>query len=293
MVYSVRILLTKTLKMKLEICKKMDDFPEKINILEEDKDLFFQVGSNITIEESKNKTSVKENDKILNILQNMPVVAQSPEFLPEGVQNCIEIASSNVISIPEDQIVKIQYAGANGIVNTEYIVNEELLQAHLNTNYGEEQIIYTSTNDGCDSSMYEEIQIERIDEIEMQNSSILSPNSESDEISETDLTSLNWLHNITNIMSVPNLPTPPVSPKPKKTKSSSSGQEDLTININYYKKNGDKKPPFSYATLICMAMGKNGNKMTLSAIYRWIRDNFLYYQRAHPSWQVSPNSPHI
>lgn len=101
---------------------------------------------------------------------------------------------------------------------------------------------------------------------------------------ETDLTSLNWLHNITNIMAVPNLPTPPVSPKPKKKPPQQS--EDLTININFYKKNGDKKPPFSYATLICMAMGKNGNKMTLSAIYHWIRENFLYYRKAHPSWQV-------
>lgn len=106
---------------------------------------------------------------------------------------------------------------------------------------------------------------------------------------ETDLTSLNWLHNITNIMAVPNLPTPPVSPKPPKKKAPPNNggqQEDLTININYYKKNGDKKPPFSYATLICMAMGRNGNKMTLSAIYHWIRENFLYYRKAHPSWQV-------
>lgn len=107
---------------------------------------------------------------------------------------------------------------------------------------------------------------------------------------ETDLTSLNWLHNITNIMAVPNLPTPPVSPKPpkKKVQNNNNGQqEDLTININYYKRNGEKKPPFSYATLICMAMGRNGNKMTLSAIYHWIRENFLYYRKAHPSWQVS------
>ena len=123
----------------------------------------------------------------------------------------------------------------------------------------------------------------------IQTTSILSPKSEGEEMPETDLTSLNWLHNITNIMAVPNLPTPPVSPKPKK--KSNSNQEDLTININYYKKNGDKKPPFSYATLICMAMGKNGNKMTLSAIYHWIRENFLYYRKAHPSWQVSAISP--
>lgn len=116
----------------------------------------------------------------------------------------------------------------------------------------------------------------------------------------SDLTSLNWLHNITNIMAVPNLPTPPVSPKPttaaatatKRKVQNGGQQEDLTININYYKKNGDKKPPFSYATLICMAMGRNGNKMTLSAIYHWIRENFLYYRKAHPSWQVRFGKKH-
>ncbi|XP_060522485.1 forkhead box protein D1-like isoform X2 [Cylas formicarius] len=128
--------------------------------------------------------------------------------------------------------------------------------------------------------------------------SLMSPESESadDQQNETDLTSLNWLHNITNIMGVPNLPTPPVSPKPKARRPQNTAQgggnpppkpADLTIDITSYKKNGDKKPPFSYATLICMAMGKNGNKMTLSAIYHWIRENFLYYRKAHPSWQNS------
>ncbi|XP_048519696.1 uncharacterized protein LOC109538205 isoform X2 [Dendroctonus ponderosae] len=131
-------------------------------------------------------------------------------------------------------------------------------------------------------------------------STLLSPKSESDvEQNETDLKSLNWLQNYTNIMAVPNLPTPPVSPKPRTSKSraiqstevdSKNGlprPADLTIDITFYKKNGDKKPPFSYATLICMAMGKNGNRMTLSAIYHWIRENFLYYRKAHPSWQNS------
>ncbi|XP_076258869.1 uncharacterized protein LOC143195516 [Rhynchophorus ferrugineus] len=143
--------------------------------------------------------------------------------------------------------------------------------------------------DGSDNLMNEHLQ---------STTTMLSPRSESEiEQSETDLTSLTWLHNITNIMSVPNLPTPPVSPKPKnRSRSSNSTNDakngpprsaDLTIDIAFYKKNGDKKPPFSYATLICMAMGKNGNRMTLNAIYHWIRENFLYYRKAHPSWQNS------
>jgi hypothetical protein len=57
-----------------------------------------------------------------------------------------------------------------------------------------------------------------------------------------------------------------------------------------YEKDATIKPPFSYATLICMAMRANRNKMTLRAIYKWIRENFLYYQNADPSWQVRSNS---
>lgn len=55
-----------------------------------------------------------------------------------------------------------------------------------------------------------------------------------------------------------------------------------------YKTNPYVKPPFSYAALICMAMRESpNNKMTLSAIYSWITENFVYYKMADPSWQVS------
>lgn len=251
-----------------------------------------------------------------------------------------QIDAANIISVPEDQIIKIEYQNANGVVNTEYIVNQDVLnntQALQNIDIGyldsegvhikmessqqeasllgnemqlTDRLLVLASNSDTTSGVLglpqttieasNEIfgipqnEVEVHDTIEcttieqpLQKSSnkcALSPISEGDN-TETDLTSLNWLHNITNIMSVPNLPTPPISPKPKK--KSQNSQEDLTININYYKKNGDKKPPFSYATLICMAMGKNGNKMTLSAIYHWIRENFLYYRKADPSWQVS------
>lgn len=53
-----------------------------------------------------------------------------------------------------------------------------------------------------------------------------------------------------------------------------------------YKIVGDVKPPYSYASLICMAMKANKHKMTLSSIYKWIKENFLYYRNADPSWQV-------
>ena len=64
-------------------------------------------------------------------------------------------------------------------------------------------------------------------------------------------------------------------------------QTDQILNEQIdYKSNGSIKPPFSYATLICMAMKSNRNKMTLRSIYKWIRENFLYYRNADPSWQV-------
>ncbi|NXQ57434.1 FOXJ1 protein, partial [Anthoscopus minutus] len=53
-----------------------------------------------------------------------------------------------------------------------------------------------------------------------------------------------------------------------------------------YKSNAHAKPPYSYATLICMAMEASKKpKLTLAAICKWIRDNFSYFRRAHPSWQ--------
>ena len=54
-----------------------------------------------------------------------------------------------------------------------------------------------------------------------------------------------------------------------------------------YKTNPHVKPPYSYATLICMAMRESKkNKITLSGIYNWITENFMYYRVADPSWQV-------
>lgn len=226
----------------------------------------------------------------------------------------------NVINLRDNQIVKIEYQNAAGIINTEYIMNNQILTPQfLDSINSTSQIISDITLDNndiqiIDKSNFEETVVDspniqseeqtedlikfnetpksQDDLIKFNDSGINSlPSPETDEEMpcETDLTSLNWLHNITNIMAVPNIPTPPISPPPttkKNNKNVGNCQEDLTININFYKKNGDKKPPFSYATLICMAMSKNGNKMTLSAIYNWIRENFLYYRKAHPSWQV-------
>ncbi|NXI81382.1 FOXJ1 protein, partial [Rhipidura dahli] len=55
-----------------------------------------------------------------------------------------------------------------------------------------------------------------------------------------------------------------------------------------YKTNARVKPPYSYATLICMAMEASKKpKITLAAICKWISDNFCYFRRTDPSWQSS------
>ncbi|XP_028675483.2 forkhead box protein J1-A [Erpetoichthys calabaricus] len=55
-----------------------------------------------------------------------------------------------------------------------------------------------------------------------------------------------------------------------------------------YRNNPRVKPPYSYATLICMAMqASKKTKITLSAIYKWITDNFCYFRHADPTWQNS------
>eukprot|EP00066_Takifugu_rubripes_P009462 XP_003976431.1 PREDICTED: forkhead box protein J1-A-like [Takifugu rubripes] len=55
-----------------------------------------------------------------------------------------------------------------------------------------------------------------------------------------------------------------------------------------YKTDAHVKPPYSYATLICMAMqASKKTKITLACIYKWITDNFCYYRYADPTWQNS------
>lgn len=61
---------------------------------------------------------------------------------------------------------------------------------------------------------------------------------------------------------------------------------DLAENAEKYRVDPDAKPPFSYATIICLAMRANNNKVSLSNIYAWIRENFLFYKYADPAWQV-------
>lgn len=49
-----------------------------------------------------------------------------------------------------------------------------------------------------------------------------------------------------------------------------------------------KKPPYSYATLIGMAILRApSRRLTLAQIYKWIADTFLYYRTSNNGWQNS------
>lgn len=59
------------------------------------------------------------------------------------------------------------------------------------------------------------------------------------------------------------------------------------LDTDGYKYDATIKPPYSYATLIYMAMQeKPDRRITLSQIYNWIADNFAYYRQADQNWQV-------
>lgn len=87
-------------------------------------------------------------------------------------------------------------------------------------------------------------------------------------------------------MDVPYTPCKPNSSSTSRaTHQAMATHPQLAQDVDY-KTNPHVKPPYSYATLICMAMEASGKPITLSAIYQWISNNFCYFQHADPTWQV-------
>lgn len=128
-------------------------------------------------------------------------------------------------------------------------------------------------------------------------------NPTEDDTSSLDdsLTNLQWLHSIsiqdlTPATSMAQSPSPSTNSCDSDDHSETSdGCKQAVIakepNIDY-KNDATQKPPYSYATLICMAMREtNKTKITLSAIYKWIKENFMYYRQADPTWQVCSSPP--
>lgn len=118
-------------------CDINSDYPSKMSVdvsnrdlITIDRNLFYNLegdARNVTDE-----IADLPDGRSLGTLQNIPILdAQNIEYLPPDVQNCVEINSSDVMNIPENQILQIHYQTENGIVNAEYIVDDQILQMQM------------------------------------------------------------------------------------------------------------------------------------------------------------------
>ena len=148
------------------------------------------------------------------------------------------------------------------------------------------------------------------------NSQTTPPNAYDD-----SLTNLSWLHDI-NILkrTMPTINSSSSNTNKRKEHSSPSSSSssssslscssssaiypndisdngDLTVNNEIedddnnrwrmYKNNPHIKPVYSYSQLILLAMKQSGyDKMTLQMIYEWVAENFPYFKKMEPTWQV-------
>jgi hypothetical protein len=66
-----------------------------------------------------------------------------------------------------------------------------------------------------------------------------------------------------------------------------SNDDDNDDQWRMYKTNPQAKPVYSYSQLILLAMKQSGyDKMTLQMIYEWVAENFPYFKKMEPTWQV-------
>uniref|UniRef100_A0A8C4QDF3 Forkhead box protein G1 n=1 Tax=Eptatretus burgeri TaxID=7764 RepID=A0A8C4QDF3_EPTBU len=97
---------------------------------------------------------------------------------------------------------------------------------------------------------------------------------------DDSLTSLHWLQEFSIV---------PCSPAVAETAGVlGAASQPITTRNHRFLRDPGTKPPFSYASLIYMAMhASRRSKVTLAFIYKWITDNFCYYRHAEPSWRNS------
>lgn len=119
-------------------------------------------------------------------------------------------------------------------------------------------------------------------------------NSSSSSIPDDSLTNLSWLHDI-NILK---RTIPTINSSSNSNVLYPNDIEDnhqLIINDDdddeqwrNYRSNPQAKPVYSYSQLILLAMKRSGyEKMTLQMIYEWVAENFPYFKKMEPTWQVN------
>lgn len=125
---------------------------------------------------------------------------------------------------------------------------------------------------------------------------------------DDSLTNLSWLHDM-NILkrTMPPMSTPASNKRKERPSSAStssvypndisdnhelpiSNDDDADEHWRMYKTNPQAKPVYSYSQLILLAMKQSGHeKMTLQMIYEWVAENFPYFKKMEPTWQVLPS----
>lgn len=112
---------------------------------------------------------------------------------------------------------------------------------------------------------------------------------------DDELTNLGWLQS-SDLLRNMNMSQTKVPVANKDTKSEQSDNKiSSTFSTNAHTivsyeqfLHLDSKPPFSFSTLIFMAIDRaNGKKLSVKEIYEWIWENFPYYQSAQTGWKNS------